>query len=70
MPDVQIHQSDVVVEQESSVGGLSAERLRQLVEDGLTEAEARARILSGFAAPVIQELPADLAVAVDRLVRA
>lgn len=68
-PDLQIHQSSAVVQQQTTASNLSAGRLRELEAEGLSAAEARARVLSGFIAPAIHGLPADVALEVDRLVR-
>ena len=68
-PDMQIHQSDVTVEHEATVGRVSEEQLFYLMSRGLSESEALAMVVNGFIEPVTKELPMEYAVELNRLIQ-
>jgi Fe-S cluster assembly protein SufB len=67
-PDMQIHQNNVTIEHEATVGRISEEQIFYLMTRGLTEAEAMAMIVNGFIEPVTKELPMEYALELNRLV--
>jgi Fe-S cluster assembly protein SufB len=68
-PDMQIHQDDVTVEHEATVGRVSDEQLFYLMSRGLSESESLAMIVNGFIEPVTKELPMEYAVELNRLIQ-
>lgn len=67
-PDMRIHENDVSIGHEASVGRISEEHLYYLRSRGLSEDEALAMIVNGFIEPIVKALPLEYAVEMNRLV--
>ncbi len=67
-PDLKIHEEDVAIGHEASVGKISEEQLFYLRSRGLSEDEALAMIVNGFIEPIIKALPLEYAVEMNRLI--
>jgi Fe-S cluster assembly protein SufB len=65
--DVRNHNSDVG--HEAKIGKISDEAVFYLMSRGITEEDARAMIVSGFAESVSKELPLEYAVEMNNLIR-
>ena len=68
MPVNDIAADDVEFSHEAKVGKISEKAIFYLMSRGLTEADARALIVRGFASPVSKELPMEYAVEMNRLI--
>jgi Fe-S cluster assembly protein SufB len=68
-PDMQVHQNNVTIEHEATVGRISEEQVFYLMTRGLSESEAMAMIVNGFIEPVTKELPMEYALELNRLVQ-
>ncbi|MDP3970322.1 MAG: Fe-S cluster assembly protein SufB [bacterium] len=68
IPDMNIHNSDVTVGHEASVGKIGEEEIFYLMSRGLTEAEAHAMVVNGFIEPIVKTLPLEYAVEMNRLI--
>ncbi len=66
-PTNKIEESDVVLEHEATVSRVGEEQLFYIMSRGLTEEEAYAFIINGFASQVIKSLPMEYAVELNRL---
>ena len=67
-PDLRIHEEDVSIGHEASVGKISEEQLFYLRSRGMSEDEALAMIVNGFIEPIIKALPLEYAVEMNRLI--
>jgi Fe-S cluster assembly protein SufB len=67
-PSMQIHQNDVLVEHEATVGRVSEETIFYMMSRGLSEAEAMSMVVNGFIEPVTKQLPMEYALELNRLV--
>lgn len=67
-PNMQIHQNDVLIEHEATVGRVSEETIFYMMSRGLSEAEAMAMVVNGFIEPVTKQLPMEYALELNRLV--
>jgi Fe-S cluster assembly protein SufB len=67
-PDMQVHQNNITIEHEATVGRVSEEQVFYMMSRGLSEAEAMAMIVNGFIEPVTKELPMEYALELNRLV--
>ena len=68
MPVNDIANSDVEFSHEAKVGKISEKAIFYLMSRGLSEQDARALIVRGFASPVSKELPMEYAVEMNRLI--
>ncbi len=68
-PNNQILCGEATVEHEAYVSRIGEEQILYLMSRGLTNQEAEAMIIRGFIEPVIQELPMEYAVELNRLVK-
>jgi Fe-S cluster assembly protein SufB len=68
MPHIEIHERDVTVAHEATVGKIGDEDVFYLQSRGLSEAEAKQLIVAGFVEPIVSELPIEYAVELNRLV--
>ncbi|PIR48955.1 Fe-S cluster assembly protein SufB [Candidatus Peregrinibacteria bacterium CG10_big_fil_rev_8_21_14_0_10_55_24] len=68
IPTIRIHNDDVTVAHEASVGKLSPEQVFYLTARGIGEEEAKAMIVNGFIEPIIKELPLEYALEMNRLI--
>ncbi|MDO8468812.1 MAG: Fe-S cluster assembly protein SufB [Candidatus Peribacter sp.] len=67
-PDLQVHTDDATVAHEATVGKLSEEDLFYAMSRGLTEPEAKTMIVRGFVEPIMQQIPLEYAVEMNRLI--
>ncbi len=69
IPGMDIRTNDADVGHEAKIGRISDEAVFYLMSRGLSEADARAMIVSGFANPVSKELPLEYAVEMNNLIK-
>lgn len=69
IPAMDVRTSDADVGHEAKIGRISNEAVFYLMTRGLSEEEARAMIVSGFANNVSKELPLEYAVEMNNLIR-
>jgi len=67
-PAMKIEENDVSVSHEASVGKISEDQLFYLMSRGLSKEEATKMIINGFIEPLINELPMEYAVELNRLI--
>ncbi len=67
-PFMKIDNNDVTISHEATVGKLGEEEIFYLMSRGLTEEQAIKTIVSGFIAPVVQQLPLEYAVELNKLI--
>lgn len=68
-PNNQIMTGDATLEHEAYVSRIGEEQILYLMSRGMTQKEAEGMIIRGFIDPVIQELPMEYAVELNRLVK-
>jgi len=68
-PDNQVLNGQSTIEHEAYVSRIGEEQIMYLMSRGLTAKAAEAMIIRGFIEPVIQELPMEYAVELNRLVK-
>ena len=69
IPAMDVRTSDADVGHEAKIGRISDEAVFYLMSRGVSEAEARAMIVSGFASPVSKELPLEYAAEMNNLIK-
>lgn len=69
IPAMDIRNDDVEIGHEATVGKVSAEAIFYLMSRGISEADARAMIVTGFAEPIAKELPLEYALEMNNLIR-
>ncbi len=69
IPAMDIRTNDADVGHEAKIGRISDEAIFYLMSRGLSEEDARAMIVSGFANPVSKELPLEYAVEMNNLIK-
>ena len=69
IPAMDIRCRDVAVGHEAKIGSISDDAVFYLMSRGLSEEEARALIVSGFADNVSKELPLEYAIEMNNLIR-
>ena len=69
IPAMEILTDDADVGHEAKIGRISNDAVFYLMSRGISEDEARAMIVSGFANPVSKELPLEYAVEMNNLIR-
>ena len=69
IPGMDIRTNDADVGHEAKIGRISDEAVFYLMSRGLSEEDARALIVSGFANPVSKELPLEYAVEMNNLIK-
>ncbi|MCM0582866.1 Fe-S cluster assembly protein SufB [Weissella diestrammenae] len=69
IPYNQVNNGQVTLEHEAKVSRLSAEQLNYFMSRGISERDATAMIIMGFAEPFIKELPMEYAVELNRLMQ-
>ncbi len=69
VPAMIVNTSDADVGHEAKIGRISDEAVFYLMSRGITEQEARAMIVSGFANPVSKELPLEYAAEMNNLIK-
>lgn len=68
IPANNIENDDVIFSHEAKVGKISEQTIFYLMSRGLSEEDARALIVRGFANPISKELPMEYAVEMNRLI--
>ena len=68
IPVCDIQNEDIIFSHEAKVGKISEEKIFYLMSRGLSEEDAKALIVKGFASPVSKELPMEYAVEMNRLI--
>ena len=68
IPVNSIENSNIVFSHEAKVGKLSEEAIYYLTTRGLSEADAKALLVRGFASPISKQLPLEYAVEMNRLI--
>lgn len=68
IPDMNVHNNDVTIGHEATVGKIGQEEVFYLMSRGLTEAEAHAMVVNGFIEPIVKTLPLEYAVEMNRLI--
>ena len=69
IPAMEIHTKDAATGHEAKIGSISGDAIFYLMSRGMTEEEARALIVSGFADNVSKELPLEYAVEMNNLIQ-
>lgn len=69
IPAMDIRTKDAAVGHEAKIGSISSDAIFYLMSRGMTEEDARALIVSGFADNVSKELPLEYAVEMNNLIR-
>lgn len=69
VPAIEMRTDKADVGHEAKIGRISDEAVFYLMSRGITEAEARAMIVSGFANPVSKELPLEYAAEMNNLIK-
>lgn len=68
VPDLKVETDDATVAHEATVGKLSEEDLFYAMSRGLSEPEAKTMIVRGFVEPIMQQIPLEYAVEMNRLI--
>ncbi len=68
VPDMNVHNSDVTISNEATVGKIGEEEVFYLMSRGLSEQEAHAMVVNGFIEPIVKSLPLEYAVEMNRLI--
>ncbi|ALM10338.1 MAG: Fe-S cluster assembly protein SufB [Candidatus Peribacter riflensis] len=68
VPDLKVQTDDATIAHEATVGKLSEEDLFYAMSRGLSEPEAKTMIVRGFVEPVMQAIPLEYAVELNRLI--
>ena len=69
VPAMDIRTKDAAVGHEAKIGSISGDAVFYLMSRGMSEEDARALIVSGFADNVSKELPVEYAVEMNNLIR-
>ena len=69
IPVMDIRNDDVDVGHEAKIGRISDDAIFYLMSRGLSEADARSMIVTGFAEPIAKELPVEYAVEMNNLIK-
>ncbi|WP_390904733.1 Fe-S cluster assembly protein SufB [Peptoniphilus equinus] len=68
IPVIDIHNRDVDLGHEAKIGRISDEVIFYLMSRGISENEAKAMVVRGFAEPIAKELPMEYAVEMNNLI--
>ncbi len=68
IPFNNVETNDVEFSHEAKIGKISDKAIFYLMSRGLTEEDAKAMIVRGFANPISKELPVEYAVEMNRLI--
>ena len=69
IPVMDIRNDDVDVGHEAKIGRISDDAIFYLMSRGISEEDARAMIVTGFAEPIAKELPVEYAVEMNNLIK-
>ena len=68
IPAMDIRTRDASIGHEAKIGSISNDAIFYLMSRGMTEEDARALIVGGFAEPIAKELPLEYAVEMNNLI--
>ena len=68
IPDIIIENDDIDLGHEATIGRIPDEDIYYLMSHGLSEEDAKAMLVRGFAEPISKELPLEYAVEMNRLI--
>ena len=68
IPVIDLMNDDVEIGHEAKIGKISDDAIFYLMSRGISEEEAKAMIVRGFAYPVSEELPVEYAVEMNNLI--
>lgn len=68
IPDMNVHNSNVTIGHEATVGKIGEDEVFYLMSRGLSEQEAHAMVVNGFIEPIVKVLPLEYAVEMNRLI--
>jgi Fe-S cluster assembly protein SufB len=68
LPVIDILNDEVDIGHEAKIGRISDEAIFYLMSRGISEQEAKAMIVRGFAEPIAKELPLEYAVEMNNLI--
>lgn len=68
IPDIIIENDDIDLGHEAKIGRIPDEDIYYLMSRGLSEEDAKAMLVRGFAEPISKELPLEYAVEMNRLI--
>lgn len=68
VPVIEVHNADSDVGHEARIGRIGDDQIFYLMSRGLDEFEAKSLIIKGFIQPIVQELPFEYAVELNRLI--
>ena len=68
IPDIIIENDDIDLGREATIGRIPDEDIYYLMSRGLSEEDAKAMLVRGFAEPISKELPLEYAVEMNRLI--
>jgi Fe-S cluster assembly protein SufB len=66
-PTMRVHEPETVLEHEATVERLGAEKLFYLMSRGLSENDARGLLVNGFIDRIVQEIPLEYSIELNRL---
>ena len=69
IPVMDIQNDNVDVGHEAKIGRISDDAIFYLMSRGISEQDARAMIVTGFAEPIAKELPVEYAVEMNNLIK-
>ncbi|HHX11748.1 MAG TPA: Fe-S cluster assembly protein SufB, partial [Clostridiales bacterium] len=69
IPVLDIMNDEVEIGHEAKIGKISDETIFYLMSRGISEEEAKAMIVRGFAEPIAKELPLEYAVEMNNLIK-
>ena len=69
IPAMDIRAKNVDIGHEATIGRIGDDKVFYLMSRGISEEEARAMIVNGFAEPVAKELPLEYAVEMNNLIK-
>ncbi|MBR2736565.1 MAG: Fe-S cluster assembly protein SufB [Firmicutes bacterium] len=69
IPEMDVRTEDCDIGHEAKIGSISDEAVFYLMSRGISEEEARAMIVSGFANPISKELPLEYAAEMNNLIK-
>ncbi len=68
IPYIQVENDDVDLAHEATVGSISDETIFYLMSRGISEADAKKMIVSGFIEPIVKALPLEYAIEFNKLI--
>ena len=68
IPDMNVHNNNVTIGHEATVGKIGEDEVFYLMSRGLSEQAAHAMVVNGFIEPIVKVLPLEYAVEMNRLI--